>query len=81
MSEIKNRIRAFIKENFFFGSDYDLKDETSFLEGGILDSTGILELVSFLESEFSISVGDDDLTPENLDSLNNLQAYLKRKMG
>jgi len=80
MSEIKTKVRAFIVENFLYGNDGNLKDETSFLEGGILDSTGVLELVSFLEETFSIHVEGDDLVPENLDSLNNLQVYLEKRI-
>lgn len=81
MSEIKKKIRAFIVENFLYGEDGKLKDETSFLEEGILDSTAVLELVSFLEEAFSFHVGDDELVPENLDFLNNLQAYIEKKMS
>ena len=81
MSEIKTKVRAFIVENFLYGNDGNLKDETSFLEGGILDSTGVLELVSFLEETFSIHVEGDDLVPENLDSLNNIQAYLEKRIS
>ena len=81
MSEIKDKVRAFIVENFLYGNDGNLKDETSFLEGGILDSTGVLELVSFLEETFSIHVEGDDLVPENLDSLNNLQAYVEKRIS
>ena len=81
MSEIKDKARAFIVENFLYGNDGNLKDETSFLEGGILDSTGVLELVSFLEETFSIHVEGDDLVPENLDSLNNIQAYIEKRIS
>ncbi len=79
MSEPKDKIRAFVVENFLFGSDENLEDNTSFLDEGIIDSTGILELVSFLEEEFSITVDDEELIPENLDSINNVTAYLERK--
>ena len=79
MSEIKNKVREYIVENFLFGEDDNLEDNTSFLEEGIIDSTGILELVTFLEETFSISVKDEELIPENLDSLNNIGAYLERK--
>ena len=58
-----------------------LKHDTSFLEGGIIDSTGILELVSYLEETFGIHVEDDELIPENLDSIANVVNYLKRKTG
>ena len=79
MSNPKEKIRAFVVENFLFGSDENLENNTSFLDEGIIDSTGILELVSFLEEEFSITVDDEELVPENLDSINNVTAYLERK--
>jgi acyl carrier protein len=78
--EHKQAIREFIVENFLFGEANGLKDETSFLEEGIIDSTGILELVTFLEDEFSITVEDEELVPENLDSIDNVANYLQRKM-
>ena len=58
MNVTKEKIKTFIVENFLFGSEDGLKDETSFLEEGIIDSTGILELVTFLEEEFSIAIED-----------------------
>ena len=76
---MKEKIRGFIVENFLFGEDGNLKDDTSFLYEGIIDSTGILELVSYLEEEFSITVEDEDLVPENLDSINNVVSYLEKK--
>ena len=81
MSDNKSKIRAFIVENFLFGNDADLKDETSFLEEGIIDSTGVLELVTFLEEEFDIAIDDEELIPENLDSINNVTAYLEKKIN
>jgi len=80
MSEIKEKIKAFVVENFLFGEEGDLKEDTSFLEEGIIDSTGVLELVDFLEEEFGISIDDEELVPENLDSINNVTAYLERKI-
>ena len=80
MNQLKDKIRQFIVENFLFGQDNGLKDDASFLDEGIIDSTGILELVSFLEEEFSISVEDEELIPENLDSIMNVVAYLEKKM-
>ena len=77
----KEKIREFVIENFLFGSDDGLEDETSFLESGIIDSTGILELVNFLEEEFEIKVEDEELVPENLDSVINVVNYLQRKLG
>lgn len=78
---MKDKIKAFIVENFLFEKDDGLKNDSSFLDEGIIDSTGILELVGFLEKEFSISVEDEELVPENLDSINNVVAYLERKMA
>jgi acyl carrier protein len=80
MSEIKDKVRAFVVENFMFGNDEGLEDDTSFLENGIIDSTGILELVNFFEEEFSISVEDEELIPENLDSIKNVTSYLQKKL-
>lgn len=80
MSMIKDKIKAFIVEEFLFGKDDGLDDDASFLENGVIDSTGILVLVSFVEEEFSISVEDEELIPENLDSVNNVVAYVERKI-
>jgi acyl carrier protein len=81
MSETKTKIKAFIIGNFLFGTPNGLKDDTSFLEEGIIDSTGVLELVTFLEETFTIQVDDEELIPENFDSINNVTAYLERKMA
>jgi acyl carrier protein len=80
VSEMRDKIKAFIVENFLFGKDDGFEDDTSFLEEGIIDSTGVLELVSFLEEEYGIAVEDEELIPENLDSINNVTKYLERKM-
>ncbi len=79
MSEVKGRLKDFIVENFLFGDAAGLEDDTSFLESGIIDSTGMLELITFLEEQFQIQIEDEELSPENLDSLNNLEAFLSRK--
>lgn len=81
MEAQKEKIKAFIVENFLFGEDNGLKDETSFLDEGIIDSTGILELVDFLEQEFSITVEDEELTPENLDTIANVDHFISRKLA
>ena len=70
------KVKEFIVENFLFGEDENLTEDSSFLNEGIIDSTGILELVDFIETEFSIRVDDEDLIPENFDSLKNLYAYI-----
>ena len=75
------RIRKYIIENFLFGeANNTLKNEVSFLEEGIIDSTGVLELVQFLEEEFGLQVADEELIPENLDSVNNLVGFVNRKL-
>ena len=78
---MKDKIRTFIIENFLFGQDDGLKDDSSFLDEGIIDSTGILELVNFLEEEFSVTVDDEELIPENLDSISNVVGYLEKKLN
>ena len=80
MSNIE-KVKAFIVENFLFGDDTSLKDDTSFLEEHIIDSTGMLEVITFLEETFGIKINDDELLPENLDSLDNIDAFLKRKQS
>jgi len=74
------KLRDFIIDNFMYGrSPEELKNDDSLLEKGIIDSTGVLELVSFLEQTFGITVEDEELIPENLDSVNRLAAYLTKK--
>ena len=79
MGDSREKIRAFVVDNFLFGQDADLRDDTSFLEKGILDSTGVLELVAFLEQTYSIKVSDDELVPDNLDSIDLISAYIDKK--
>ncbi len=74
-------VRHFVVENFLFGDGESLKEDTSFLEKGIIDSTGILELVMFLEETYNIKIEDDELIPENLDNLTNIAQFLERKLG
>ena len=79
MQDIKEKIKTYVIDNFLFGDDSGLGDETSFLEEGIVDSTGILELVDFLEKEYGFQVDDEELIPDNLDSISNITAYVARK--
>lgn len=73
-------VRNYILENFLFSQDDSaLNNADSLLGKGIVDSTGMLELVSFLEQQFSVKVADTELVPENLDSVNNIVAFLGRK--
>jgi acyl carrier protein len=73
---MEEQIRRFLAASFFVD---DIAVDSSFLETGIIDSTGVLELVTFVEDEFSIDVLDDDLRPENLDSIERLVAFIERK--
>ena len=78
---IEKELRSFVIENFLFGQGgADLGNDDSFLEKGIIDSTGLLELVSFLEKKYTIRIEDEDLVPENLDSINRLLEFLDRKI-
>lgn len=79
MSDTKREIRHFIVETFLFGQDSGLTDETSFLEQGIVDSTGVLELVAHLEKTYAIKVKDEELTPDNLDSINSIADFVAKK--
>lgn len=77
---IQTQIRAFILDNYLFGNeDMMIAPDESFMESGIIDSLGITELVEFCENTYGITIGDEELIPENLDSLNNIAAFIKRK--
>jgi len=75
-----NPVKDFIIENFLFGESDDLAEDTSFLDSGIIDSTGILELVAFLEENYRITVEDDELVPENFNSISDVSRFLKTKL-
>jgi acyl carrier protein len=78
--EIKAKMRAFIFETALLGSSEEsLKNDDSFLEKGIIDSTGILELVAFVEEEFGIEVKDEELIPDNFDSVDKITEYIAKK--
>ncbi len=79
MSHI-DMVREFIVENFLFGDGQQLQDDTSFMESGIIDSTGILELITFLEEKYEIKIEDDELVPENLDNLQNVARFVDSKV-
>jgi acyl carrier protein len=79
-SVIKKEISEFLKENFFLG-DLTIKSNDSFLETGVVDSTGILELIGFIEEKFGIKIHDDEMLPENLDSIDNICTFLLSKVS
>lgn len=80
MSQI-NAVKEFIIENFLFGEEEQLNLDTDFFDKGIIDSTGVIELVSFLEETFNISVEDEELIPENLSSLQKIDVFLSKKLS
>jgi acyl carrier protein len=73
-------LRSFITENYLLGRDYNFEDSDSFFDHGIIDSIGILQLVTFLQEAYGVKVEDEELVPENLDSINAVSAYLCRKL-
>ncbi len=78
--QLKPEIRSFIVENFLYGQNDDgFKDDVSLLANGMIDSTGVLELVAFVEERYGISVKDDELIPSNFDSVNNLSDFIMKK--
>jgi acyl carrier protein len=78
--DIKKQIRQYLAENFLFSSNgFNLGDDASLLEEGIIDSTGVLELVMFVEETFNVEVSDEEIIPDNFDSVNNLAAYVEFK--
>lgn len=77
---VKEDIKKYILETYLFTSDPNaLGDEESFLDRGIIDSTGVLELIMFLEEQFGVTIADEELLPENLDSVSRVAAFVERK--
>lgn len=74
-------IREFVVANFLFGSEGELRDDSSFLDSGVVDSTGILELIMFLEQTYGITIEPDEIRPSNLDSVEKVSAFLMRKLS
>lgn len=78
--DIKTTVREFIAENFHYRGEIEsLSESDSLLEAGLIDSMGVLELVTFLESTFSIQVADEEVVPENIDTIGGVVAYVRRK--
>jgi len=77
---IKNEVRAFIVENFLFGDATQAPaDDASLIENDVIDSTGVLELVAFVEDRFGLTMSDADIVPANLDSLERIAAFVAAK--
>ena len=82
MERLTQELRAFIVENFLFGDEtapFSFSDDDSFQERGLVDSTGILELVCHLQEKYVIDIADDELVPDNLDSLSKVARFIERK--
>jgi acyl carrier protein len=79
--DVLETVKAYVVENFLFGDDTKIGPKTDFLENGILDSTGVLELVGFLEEKFGIRVEDDELVPDNMNNLEKITLYISKKTG
>lgn len=74
-------IRAFIVENFLLGKDSGFDNGESLLESGVIDSTGIMHVVAFLEERFGIAVDDEDMIADNLESVNRIAVFVERKQS
>ena len=79
--DIKQAVRHYVEQNFLVGSDTPIGDGDSLLQMQIVDSTGFLELVNFIESSFGVKVGDDEMVPENLETIDNIDAFVRRKLA
>jgi acyl carrier protein len=79
--EMLDKIREFVIDNYLFGEEGKLGNSDSFMDSGIIDSTGILELVRFLEASFGVKVSDEDLIPDNLDSIEKIVAFVQAKQA
>jgi acyl carrier protein len=78
--DIEREVHSFVVSNFLFGQSLVLQPEDSLLGRGLIDSTGVLELIDFLEEHYDIEVEDEEVTPGNLDSIRNVAAYVSRKL-
>lgn len=79
MQDVKSAVRQFLLDNFLMGSNAAIADDASFMKGHVLDSSGFMELILFLEENLGVKVDDAELLPENLDSLNSIDAFVARK--
>lgn len=79
--DIKQAVRHYVEQNFLVGSDTRIGDADSLLQMQVVDSTGFLELVNFIESSFGVKVGDDEMVPENLETIDNIDAFVRRKLA
>lgn len=79
--DIKQAVRTYVEQNFLIGSETRIEDGDSLLQLQIVDSTGFLELVNFIESSFGVKVGDDEMVPENLETIDSIDEFVRRKLA
>ena len=79
--DIKQAVRSYVEQNFLVGSETVIGDADSLLQLQIVDTTGFLELVNFIESNFGVKVGDDEMVPENLETIDNIDEFVRRKLA
>ena len=77
--EIADKVRSFITTNFYVADPSRLEEETSLLDSGVIDSTGVLEVISFIEGEFGVEVADEEMRPDNLDSIGRIARFIQQK--
>ena len=81
-TKIREHLRRYIGENLLFSDkEYPFEDDASFLKNGVVDSTGVMELVAYVEKKFGVTVDPKEVVPDNFDSVKNLTDYIKRKTG
>jgi acyl carrier protein len=78
---MRGKLRKFIESNFYVPEGEPVPDDGSLLDRGIIDSTGVLELIGFLQDEFGVEVKDEEMVPDNLDSIAKLESYITKKLG
>jgi acyl carrier protein len=78
---VKQRVRDFIISNFYVADPASLGDDASLLEGGIIDSTGVLEVIGFIEEDLGVAVQDTEILPDNLDSIQRIADCVERKQA
>lgn len=78
---VRRRLREFVAKNFYLADPGSFVDSTSFLDSGVIDSTGVLDLVAFVEAEYGLQVADEEIVPDNFDSIDALTAFVIRKRG
>jgi len=79
--ELKDQVRQFIISNFYVADPAALNDDASLLDAGIVDSTGVLEVITFIETTFGLTVEDAEMLPDNLDAVNRIVAFVNKKKG